>query len=129
MPHRAVDLKAVHDLLPGTEVVLVGANIDDTEVNALVHLAEFNVSYLSVFDPVNELARRFEGIGARTIPMTVCCDPERRGAARVIGITDAHERLQVATVIANGPDYVSGGTSSFSLLRSVVESIPGVRGR
>ena len=85
------DLNAVHDLLPDTEVVLVGVNIEDTEANALAHLAEFTVPYLSVFDPVNELASRFEGIGARTIPSTVFVDAEGRVAARVLGITDARE--------------------------------------
>ena len=90
------DLNAVHELLPDTEVVLVGVNIEDTEANALAHLAEFDVAYLSVFDPVNELASRFEGIGARTIPSTVFVDPEGRVAARVLGITDAREIAALA---------------------------------
>ena len=93
-------LNAVHDLLPDTEVVLVGVNIEDTEANALAHLAEFDVAYLSVFDPVNELASRFEGIGARTIPSTVFVDPEGRVAARVLGITDAREIAALADVVS-----------------------------
>ena len=94
------DLNAVHDLLPDTEVVLVGVNIEDTDANALAHLAEFDVAYLSVFDPVNELASRFEGIGARTIPSTVFVDPEGRVAARVLGITDAREITALADVVS-----------------------------
>ena len=90
------DLNAAHDLLPDTEVVLVGVNIEDTEANALAHLTEFDVAYLSVFDPVNELASRFEGVGARTIPSTVFVDPEGRVAARVLGITDAREMASLA---------------------------------
>lgn len=90
------DLNAVDELLPDTDVVLVGVNIEDTEANALAHLAEFAVPYLSVFDPVNELAGRFEGIGARTIPSTVFVDPEGRVAARVLGITDAREIAALA---------------------------------
>ena len=94
------DLNAVHDLLPDTEMVLVGVNIEDTEANALAHLAEFDVSYLSVFDPVNELASRFEDIGARTIPSTVFVDPEGRVAARVLGITDAREIAALADAVS-----------------------------
>ena len=90
------DLNDVHALLPDTEVVLVGVNIEDTEANALAHLAEFSVPYLSVFDPVNELAGRFEGIGARTIPSTVFLDVEGRVAARVLGLTDAREVAALA---------------------------------
>ena len=96
------DLNAVHDLLPDTEVVLVGVNIEDTEANALAHLAEFDVAYLSVFDPVNELASRFEGIGARTIPSTVFIDPEGRVAARVLGVTDAREIAALAGAMVGG---------------------------
>ena len=93
------DLNAVDDLLPNTEVVLIGVNIEDTEANALAHLAEFDVAYLSVFDPVNELASRFEGVGARTIPSTVFVDPEGRVAARVLGITDAREIAALADAV------------------------------
>ena len=100
-------LNAVHDLLPDGEVVLVGVNIEDTEANALAHLAEFAVPYLSVFDPVNELASRFEGIGARTIPSTVFVDPEGRVTARVLGITDAREIAALASVLLPSGSGVS----------------------
>jgi thiol-disulfide isomerase/thioredoxin len=90
------DLNQVHDLLPDAEVVLVGVNIEDTEANALAHLAEFDVAYLSLFDPVNELAGRFSGIGARTIPTTIFLDPEGRVAARLLGLTDMREIVALA---------------------------------
>ena len=93
------DLNQVHALLPDSEVVLVGVNIEDTEANALVHLAEFAVPYLSVFDPVNELASRFDGIGARTIPSTVFVDAEGRVAARVLGLTDTREVAALADAV------------------------------
>ena len=96
------DLNAVDALLPEAEVVLVGVNIEDTEANALVHLAEFGVPYLSVFDPVNELAGRFDGIGARTIPSTVFVDAEGRVAARVLGLTDAREIAALAGAVVAG---------------------------
>ena len=96
------DLNAVDALLPDDEVVLVGVNIEDTEANALVHLAEFDVPYLSVFDPVNELAGRFEGIGARTIPSTVFVDTEGRVAARVLGLTDAREIAGLVDAVTAG---------------------------
>ena len=93
------DLNQVHDLLPDTEVMLVGVNIEDTEANALAHLAEFDVAYLSLFDPVNELAGRFSGIGARTIPTTIFLDPEGRVAARLLGLTDTREIAALADAV------------------------------
>jgi thiol-disulfide isomerase/thioredoxin len=96
------DLNAVHALLPAAEVVLVGVNIEDTRANALAHLEEFDVPYLSLFDPVNELAGRFRGIGARTIPSTVIVDPEGRVAARLLGLTDAREIAALAAAVAEG---------------------------
>jgi len=96
------DLNAVDGLLSDAEVVLVGVNIEDSEANALAHLAEFAVPYLSVFDPVNELAGRFEGIGARTIPSTVFLDVEGRVTARLLGLTDAREVAALAAAVAGG---------------------------
>ena len=94
------DLNAVHALLPDTEVVVIGVNIEDTQANALAHLAEFDVPYLSLFDPVNELAGRFRGIGARTIPSTVFLDTEGRVAARLLGLTDTREMAALAGAVA-----------------------------
>jgi thiol-disulfide isomerase/thioredoxin len=93
------DLNQVHALLPDTEVVLVGVNIEDTEANALAHLTEFDVAYLSLFDPVNELAGRFSGIGARTIPTTIFLDLEGRVAARLLGLTDTREIVALADAV------------------------------
>ena len=95
------DLNQVRDLLPDTEVVLVGVNIEDTEANALAHLVEFDVAYLSLFDPVNELAGRFSGIGARTIPTTIFLDPEGRVAARLLGLTDTREIVALADAVVD----------------------------
>ena len=93
------DLNQLHALLPDTEVVLVGVNIEDTEANALAHLTEFDVAYLSLFDPVNELAGRFSGIGARTIPTTILLDPQGRVAARLLGLTDTREIVALAGAV------------------------------
>ncbi len=93
------DLNQVHALLPDTEVVLIGVNIEDTEANALAHLVEFDVAYLSLFDPVNELAGRFSGIGARTIPTTIFLDPRGRVAARLLGLTDTREIVALADAV------------------------------
>jgi thiol-disulfide isomerase/thioredoxin len=94
------DLNAVHALLPDAEVVLIGVNVEDTEANALAHLAEFDVPYLSLFDPVNELAGRFSGIGARTIPTTLILDTEGRVAARLLGLTETREIAALAGAVA-----------------------------
>lgn len=59
-------------------------NIEDARANAQAHLDEFNVPYVSLFDPVNELAGRFSGIGAQTTPTTLFLDREGRVAARLL---------------------------------------------
>ena len=94
------DLNAAWALLPADEVVLIGVNIEDTEANAMAHLREFGVPYLSLYDPVNALAGRFDGIGARTIPSTVFLDREGRVAARVLGLTGLGEIVGLADVLA-----------------------------
>jgi len=90
------DLNAAAGLLPPDEVVFIGVNIEDAEANALAHLAEYAVPYPSLFDPVNALAGRFEGIGARTIPTTLFLDREGRVAARVLGVTTLGEIVGLA---------------------------------
>jgi thiol-disulfide isomerase/thioredoxin len=94
------DLNAVWALVPADEVVLIGVNIEDTEANAMAHLREFDVPYLSLYDPVNALAGRFEGIGARTIPSTVFLDREGRVAARLLGLTGLGEIVGLADALA-----------------------------
>ena len=96
------DLNAVRVLLPEDEFVLIGVNIEDTVANATAHLEEFGVPYPSLFDPVNELAGRFRGIGARTIPSTVFLDVEGRVAARLLGLTGLGEVVGLADAIAVG---------------------------
>jgi hypothetical protein len=83
-------------------VVVIGVNIEDTRANALAHLEEFGVPYVSLFDPVNELAGRFSGIGARTIPTTLFLDAEGRVAARLLGLTDTREIAALASAVAGG---------------------------
>jgi thiol-disulfide isomerase/thioredoxin len=97
------DLNAAWALLPADEVVLIGVNIEDTEANALAHLNEFDVPYVSLFDPVNALAGRFEGIGARTIPSTVFLDREGRVAARLLGLAGLGEVVGLADALASEP--------------------------
>jgi hypothetical protein len=86
-------------------VVVIGVNIEDTRANALAHLEEYGVPYVSLFDPVNELAGRFSGIGARTIPTTLFLDTEGRVAARLLGLTDTREiaALAAAVLTSTGP--------------------------
>jgi thiol-disulfide isomerase/thioredoxin len=103
------DLNAAWALLPPDEVVLIGVNIEDSEANALAHLREFEVPYLSLYDPVNALAGRFEGIGARTIPSTVFLDRQGRVAARVLGLTGLGEIVGLADALASEPSTAAGG--------------------
>ena len=79
--------------------MLIGLNIEDTEASALAHLAEFDVAYLSPFDPVNGFVGRFQRIGTRTIPSTVFLDPEGRVAARLLGLTDTREIVALADAV------------------------------
>ncbi len=104
------DLNDAWALFPPDEVVVIGVNIEDTRANALAHLEEFAVPYVSLFDPVNELAGRFSGIGARTIPTTLFLDAEGRVAARVLGLTDTREIAALAAAVAgDGAVRASGG--------------------
>ncbi len=103
------DLNAAAALLPPDEVILVGVNIEDTAANALAHLREYAVPYPSLFDPVNDLAGRFDGIGARTIPTTLILDREGRVAARVLGLTTLGEIVGLADALA-----VEGGDAGVS---------------
>jgi thiol-disulfide isomerase/thioredoxin len=96
------DLNDAWLLFPPDEVVVIGVNIEDTRANALAHLEEFGVPYVSLFDPVNELAGRFSGIGARTIPTTLFLDVEGRVAARLLGLTDTREIAALASAVAGG---------------------------
>ncbi len=93
------DLNAAWELFPADEVVVIGVNIEDTRANALAHLEEYGVPYVSLSDPVNELAGRFSGIGARTIPTTLFLDPEGRVAARLLGLTDTREIAALANAL------------------------------
>ncbi len=97
------DLNEAWDLFPPDEVVVIGVNIEDSQANALAHLEEFGVPYFSLFDPVNELAGRFSGIGARTIPTTLFLDTEGRVAARLLGLTDTREIVALTAAIVEGP--------------------------
>jgi thiol-disulfide isomerase/thioredoxin len=97
------DLNAAWALLPADEVVFIGVNIEDSEANALAHLREYDVPYLSLFDPVNALAGRFEGIGARTIPSTVFLDRQGRVAARLLGLAGLGEVIGLADALAAEP--------------------------
>ncbi len=93
------DLNAAWGLFPADEVVVIGVNIEDTRANALAHLEEYGVPYVSLFDPVNELAGRFSGIGARTIPTTLFLDAEGLVAARLLGLTDTREIAALAAAL------------------------------
>lgn len=86
--------------LPPDEVAFLGVNIEDAEPNALAHEREFDIPYPSLFDPANDYASRFEGIGARTIPTTIFLDDRGRVAARVFGTIGLAETLGLSDAIA-----------------------------
>jgi thiol-disulfide isomerase/thioredoxin len=94
------DLNEAHDLLPADEVAFLGVNIEDSAPSAIAHEREFAIPYPSLFDPANEFASRFQGIGPRTIPSTVFIDAEGRVAARVFGVIGMSEVVGLADAIA-----------------------------
>lgn len=94
------DLNEAHASLPADEVAFVGVNIEDTEANARAHEREFAIPYPSLYDPANDYASRFEGVGPRTIPTTVFLDHEGRVAARLFGVVGLAEVLGLADAIA-----------------------------
>lgn len=106
------DLNEAHQLLPADEVVFLGVNIEDTEPNALAHVREFAMPYPSLFDPGNDYASRFQGIGPRTIPSTLFIDGEGRVAARVFGVIGTAEVLGLADAIAAAGAGETGQASS-----------------
>jgi thiol-disulfide isomerase/thioredoxin len=95
------DLNEAHAVLPDDEVAFLGVNIEDTAPSALAHEREFAIPYPSLYDPANEFASRFEGIGPRTIPSTIFVDLDGRVAARVFGVIDTSEVIGLADAIAS----------------------------
>lgn len=94
------DLNAAYFTLPGDEVAFLGVNIEDAEVNALGHMREFDVPYLSLFDPANAYAALWQGVGPRTIPTTIFVDRDGRVAVRVFGLIGQSEVVGLADAIA-----------------------------
>ncbi len=96
------DLNDAYHAVPDDEVTFLGVNIEDSRPNAQAHAGEFDIPYPSLFDPANDYASRFEGVGPRTIPTTILIDAEGRVAARILGVTDQPELLGLAEAIAEG---------------------------
>ncbi len=94
------DLNEAADALPDDEVAFLGVNIEDAETNALAHVREFGIPYPHLYDPSNEYAARFGGIGPRTIPSTIIVDAAGRVAVRIHGVTDATEVTVLADAVA-----------------------------
>jgi thiol-disulfide isomerase/thioredoxin len=96
------ELNEAFEILPADEVAFLGVNIEDAEPNALAHEREFDMPYPSLFDPANDYASRFEGVGPRTIPTTIFLDEQGRVAARVFGTIGLGETIGLADAIATG---------------------------
>jgi thiol-disulfide isomerase/thioredoxin len=94
------ELNEAFEALPDDEVAFLGVNIEDAEPNAIAHEREFAMPYPSLFDPANDYASRFEGVGPRTIPTTLFLDEQGRVAVRVFGTIGLGETLGLADAIA-----------------------------
>ena len=106
------ELNEAFAALPAEEVAFLGVNIEDAEPNALAHEREFAIPYPSLFDPANDYASRFEGVGPRTIPSTIFLDGQGRVAARVLGTIGLGETLGIADAVASGAASVSAGATA-----------------
>jgi len=84
--------------LAGQGVRFVGVNIRDNHAAAAAYLAEFQVTYPSLFDPSALLAQRLRGQGPNFPPYTVVVDARGRIAAQLYGALNGGKgptRLQV----------------------------------
>ncbi|MFP5309766.1 MAG: TlpA family protein disulfide reductase [Actinomycetes bacterium] len=97
------DLNEAFQVLRGEGVRFVGVNIQDSEVNALGHVREFDVPYPSVFDPANTYAAQYGSVGPRSIPTTIVLDREGRVAVRLFGLTNGPELFTIATRLLDEP--------------------------
>ncbi|MFU8839703.1 MAG: redoxin domain-containing protein [Nitriliruptoraceae bacterium] len=95
------DLNEAYQRLPAEEVAFLGVNIEDAEANALAHVREFEIPYPSLFDPANDYASRFAGVGPRNIPSTLFLDREGRVAVRVSGVIGTRETTSLAAALAD----------------------------
>lgn len=106
------ELNQAAELLADEGVAFVGIDVDeDSEANGLAHVREFDVPYPSIHDPRGEVASRFGGIGAATLPSTLVLDPEGRVAVRILGETDA---LEVVAAVTHVLGSAAADTSSGS---------------
>ncbi len=105
------DLNEAFASLPAEEVAFLGVNIEDAEPNALAHEREFDMPYPSLFDPANDYASRFEGVGPRTIPTTIFLDDQGRVAVRVFGLIGLAETLGLADAIATESAQAAEGSA------------------
>ncbi len=96
------DLNEARAALPADEVAFLGVNIQDTTVNAKAHVREFEVAYPSLFDPANEYAAAYEGVGPRSIPTTIIIDQHGRVAARLFGLTTTTEVVVLVSRLLEG---------------------------
>jgi thiol-disulfide isomerase/thioredoxin len=71
-------------------VRFVGVNAEPSKVNARTFLAEFGVTYPSIFDPYFEIAYKFRVF---FLPATYVLDGRRRVAAIIFGATTHEQQL------------------------------------
>lgn len=85
----------------GDDVAFLGVALQESsEANALAHEREFDVPYPSLYDPANEYAARYKGVGPRSIPTTILIDRQGRVAVRLFGSTNATEVTVLASMLA-----------------------------
>lgn len=111
------DLNEAYRTLRDLDVAFLGVDIQEpSETNGLAHEREFSIPYPSIYDPSNEYASLFRGVGPRSVPTTILIDRQGRVAVSLFGLTNTTEVVVLAEMLASETD---GTTASPTALPSV----------
>ncbi len=98
---EARDLQAVYEDLRDRGVRFVGVNVKDTEQGARAFLAEFGVTYPTVYDEIGERMLAFrDTLPPAAVPSTLVVDRQGRMAARVLGQISERSLADIVEPIA-----------------------------
>ena len=88
---------------PGTDVAVIGLNVQDEPQQARQFLNEVGADFPSIVDPDGALLATVPGVPPKAVPSTVIVDATGAIAVRIIGPLDRTEVIQqVKALIAEG---------------------------
>lgn len=98
---EARDLQAAYEDLRERGVRFVGVNVKDTEQGAQAFLAEFGVTYPTVYDEIGARMLAFrDTLPPAAVPSTLVVDRQGRMAARVLGQISERSLADIVEPIA-----------------------------